>query len=72
MTPQAAHRLQLSFAPLRSMLEGLGAVLGSVSDSCAAAREAEFLLGLSDTALARRGLTRDRVVHHAFRRYLEG
>jgi hypothetical protein len=33
-------------------------------------REAEFLLGLSDEALARRGPTRVRVVRPAFRRLL--
>ena len=35
-----------------------------------AGREAEYLLSLSDRALARRGLRRDEVVPHAFKRYL--
>jgi hypothetical protein len=63
--------------PRLSLLAGLGArlkaVLAAIADASQAARcvrEAEHLLQLSDSELARRGLTRDRVVSHAFRHYL--
>jgi hypothetical protein len=63
--------------PTLPLLAGLGArlkaVLAAIADASQAAkcaREAEHLLQLSDSELARRGLTRDRVVHHAFRHYL--
>jgi hypothetical protein len=44
--------------------------LASASGAMRCAREAERLQMLSDAELAKRGLTRDRIVHHAFRSYL--
>jgi hypothetical protein len=49
--------------------EAMDAV-ASASDAMRCKREAERLLALSDAELATLGLTRDRVVQHAFRRYL--
>lgn len=44
--------------------------LASTSFAASCAREVERLSLLSDAELARRGLTRDRIVQHAFRRYM--
>ena len=59
--------------PLQSLraaaLRGLNAV-ADASTVMACARQAEYLMSLSDAELAARGLTRDRVVHHAFARYM--
>jgi hypothetical protein len=61
----------------RPLLAGLGARLKAVfaaiagaSQVAKCAREVEALARLSDAELARRGLTRDRIVEHAFRHYL--
>jgi hypothetical protein len=63
--------------PIRSVLAGLGAGLerwmeaaASYSMAARCARHAEHLLSLSDEELARRGLTRDQILHHAFRPYM--
>ena len=40
------------------------------SPAARCAEEAERLFELSDAELAKLGLTRDRVIHHAFRQYL--
>lgn len=40
------------------------------SPAARCAAEAERLFALSDGELASLGLTRDRVIHHAFRQYL--
>ena len=69
--PATVHRHRPPTALVRSALSGFGSLLHSLSAARTAAGEAERLLGLSDDALARRGLTRDRVVHHAFRTYLD-
>jgi hypothetical protein len=45
-------------------------ILADSSTGMACAREADRLFALSDEELARLGLTRDRVINHAFRRYL--
>ncbi len=64
-------------APLRGTIEALGraarafgAILVNSSHAMRCNREAERLFRLSDGELARLGLTRDRIVHHAFARYL--
>lgn len=58
----------------------LGALADRLVDACVAlahrspaarcAQEAEHLLALSDEELARQGLTRDRVIRHAFRQFV--
>jgi hypothetical protein len=60
-----------------SLFSGIGAsvldafvALGRRSPAARCAEEAERLFALSDAELARKGLTRDRVIHHAFRHYL--
>ena len=55
---------------LRRIGGGIFDALASASGAMRAAREAERLQMLSDAELAKRGLTRDRIVHHAFRHYL--
>ena len=45
------------------------AAFDSFSAAHGAAREAERLMMMSDDALARRGLRREDVMHHAFRSY---
>ncbi len=40
------------------------------SEAMRCSREAERLFRMNDDQLARLGLTRDRIVHHAFARYL--
>lgn len=64
-------------SPIRALLAGAGTALSRLFDTLAGAsaaarcaREAERLFALSDAELARRGLTRDQIIHHAFRRYL--
>lgn len=44
--------------------------LSRFSAGAKCAREAEILSQRSDAELARRGLTRDRIVHHAFQRFI--
>jgi len=55
---------------LRRVLRAIGKVLVDTSTVARCAREAERLSALSDAELAGMGLTRDRVVQHAFRRYI--
>jgi hypothetical protein len=69
--------LTTEFAPDQSMLARLWTNVSAVAASMThyggpaqCAREAERLFALSDAELARLGLTRDRVIHHAFARYL--
>jgi uncharacterized protein YjiS (DUF1127 family) len=61
----------------RNALAALGRFGGGILDALASAsgamrcaREVERLQMLSDAELAKLGLTRDRIVHHAFRSYL--
>jgi hypothetical protein len=70
LTPDASF-------PVRPLSAGPGAAFvramrrlsgGSQAARCAA--EAERLFALSDAELARRGLSRDRVLSHAFARFL--
>lgn len=42
----------------------------SVSKARAASNEVQHLMNLSDSELAAKGLTRQTIVHHAFREYL--
>jgi hypothetical protein len=69
--------LTTEFAPNPSILARLWTSVSAAAASMAhyggpaqCAREAERLFALSDAELARLGLTRDRVIHHAFARYL--
>ncbi len=57
------------FASLGESLLALIEAVGSASHAGRCAREAERLFALSDAELARRGLTRDRVIPHAFGPY---
>ena len=64
-------------APERSLFRSIGAavtrfgnVLAESSGAMRCSREAERLFELSDDELAKLGLTRDRIIQHAFRRYL--
>ena len=45
-------------------------VIANASQAARCAEETERLFRLSDAELAQRGLTRDRIVHHAFARFL--
>ena len=58
------------FAGLGARLKAVLAAIADASQAAKCVREAEALARLSDAELARRGLTRDRVVEHAFRHYL--
>ncbi len=70
--------VQTTFEPARRTIfarigENVAALYRVVVDASAmaqCAREAERLLALSDEELERRGLTRDRVIPHAFARYM--
>lgn len=55
---------------MRRMLQAIGKALVDGSSAAKCAREAERLHALTDVQLASLGLTRDRVVRHAFRRYI--
>lgn len=64
-------------SPAQSALHSLTTAMGrflehlvSNSHAMRCSREAEYLFTLSDVELSRRGLTRDRIVHHPFARYL--
>ncbi len=64
-------------APVRPVLARLGATalrfmtaFASASHAARCAREAERLFALSDAELARRGMTRDQIIHRAFGPYL--
>jgi hypothetical protein len=46
------------------------AVMANASVGMACSREAERLARLSDEDLAKLGLTRDRIIQHAFARYM--
>ena len=66
----------LTFKPLRmafngaaSVLRQIGLTLVNASSAASCAREVEYLSSLSDDELARRGIEREDIVHHAFRRY---
>ncbi len=59
-----------ALAGLRQRIGGLLAVIAENSDLRRSSREYERLSRLSDADLARRGLHRDRLVEHAFRRYV--
>ncbi len=64
-------------APARSVREALvaaaarlGHALADNSEAMRCKREADRLFAMSDAELAGLGLTRDRVITHAFRRYM--
>lgn len=64
-------------APARSVLESLGAAVARLAHALAenstamhCKREADRLSAMSDAELAGLGLTRDRIIAHAFRRYM--
>jgi hypothetical protein len=59
-----------TFGTLRRIGGRVFDALTSASGAMRCAREAERLQMLSDAELAKLGLTRDRIVHHAFRHYL--
>ena len=58
------------FAGLGARLKAVLVAIADASQAAKCAREVEHLSRLSDAELARLGLTRDRIVHHAFRHYL--
>jgi hypothetical protein len=63
----------LRVRPLGSLRRTAARIVSSIANAStvmACARHAEYLMNLSDAELAARGLTRDRVVHHAFARYM--
>ena len=65
--------LALREHPLQSLRQTALRICGAIADAStvmACARQAEYLMSLSDAELASRGLTRDRIVHHAFARYM--
>ena len=60
------------FIAARSSLSALGrglASLGRTALGAERAREAARLLSITDAQLAEMDLSRDRIVHHVFRRY---
>lgn len=62
-TTLAPFRERPRFGGLARMIRGMS----GASRAAGCAREAERLYGLSDADLAREGLTRDRILAHAFR-----
>jgi hypothetical protein len=74
--PMTAHlnhadsRFRVVIAAIGEAARRFGAAVAANSEAMRCSREAERLFGLSDAELAKLGLTRDRIVHHAFRRYL--
>jgi hypothetical protein len=61
----------------RSILVRIGDAMAAIADTLYEAsdlsrcgRDAERLFALSDDELGRRGLTRGRIIQHAFRRYI--
>ncbi len=58
------------FGSILAAARNVGAFLIDNSDAMRCRREAERLFALSDAELAKLGLTRDRIIHHAFARYL--
>jgi hypothetical protein len=58
------------FAAISKAARRFGAAMVENSGGMRCARKAERLSQLSDAELARLGLTRDRIVQHAFARYL--
>jgi hypothetical protein len=58
------------FAAIAKAARRFGAIVVESSDAMRCSREAERLSQLSDAELARLGLTRDRIVQHAFARHL--
>ena len=58
------------FAAVAKAARRFGAAIVENSGGMRCLREAERLSQLSDAELARHGLTRDRIVRHAFARYL--
>ena len=61
------------FNPLPSLRDGVIRVFKAISENSsvmACAHEYERLSALSDEQLSAQGLRRDRLAHHAFRRYM--
>jgi hypothetical protein len=70
-TVSSVHALPLGFfAAVAKAARRFGAAMVENSGGMRCSREAERLSQLSDAELARLGLTRDRIVQHAFARYL--
>ena len=59
-----------AFAALRKRIGGLLGVIAETSDLMRSSRNYERLSRLSDEELGRRGLRRDRLIEHAFQRYV--
>ncbi len=70
MTAQTSTLPRPFLGRLGETLRSVVAAFANASTGMACAREAERLFAMSDAELARRGLTRDRVIPHAFARYL--
>ena len=53
-----------------AFLRGVAERIAETSDLARCAHEAERLSALSDAELARRGIDREQIIQHAFRRYM--
>lgn len=53
-----------------AFLRGVATTIAETSDLARCAHQAERLAGLSDSELARRGIAREQIIQHAFRRYM--
>jgi hypothetical protein len=69
MTTETLNAPRSFLAVIGDKLAGAYMAIAETSSAARCAQEAERLFALSDEELARRGLTRDRVIQHAFRRY---
>jgi hypothetical protein len=73
MAMQTTSHATSDFSALRSGRDWLfrvGSFIASMSSAVACAREAERLMQMSDEELARRGLSRDGIVQHAFAKHM--
>lgn len=71
MSVQSPARLEPGFQNwIADVVQRIDAALQVVSAAVRTAQEVEDLLTLSDVELASRGLTRNRVVAHAFHRHM--
>jgi hypothetical protein len=69
-TTTNAHPAHPVFGRIRSAAAAVFSALAEYNHAAHCAREAERLFRMSEQELAKRGLTRDRMVHHAFGPYL--
>lgn len=53
--------------PIRNFFVGIFNALARISEADARAKEAEYLMSLSDAALAQKGLKRDEIARYVFR-----